>query len=91
MKKGLATWLVDVCASCIHKLVKKAKKNKTTEVDVELRQNRRNSPNSFMFIPKCGLIMAKEVRYTYNGKEVGTLRKLVSDVVVLEEQWINSC
>ena len=32
--------------------------------------------------------MAKEVRYTYNGKEVGTLRKLVSDVVVLEESWL---
>lgn len=34
--------------------------------------------------------MANEVRYTYNGKEVGTLRKLVSDVVVVEEQWINA-
>lgn len=44
--------------------------------------------NSFMFITKCGSNMPKEVRYTYNGKEVGTLRKLVSDVVVLEESWI---
>ena len=34
--------------------------------------------------------MANEVRYTYNGKEVGTLRKLVSDVVVIEESWIAS-
>ena len=34
--------------------------------------------------------MANEVRYTYNGKEVGGLRKLVSDVVVVEEQWINA-
>lgn len=34
--------------------------------------------------------MAKEVRYTYNGKEVGGLRKLVSDVVIIEEQWINA-
>ena len=34
--------------------------------------------------------MANEVRYTYNGKEVGTLRKLVSDVVVLEDEWISS-
>jgi len=34
--------------------------------------------------------MANEVRYTYNGKEVGTLRKLVSDVVVLEESWIEA-
>jgi len=34
--------------------------------------------------------MANEVRYTYNGKEVGTLRKLVSDVVIVEEQWINA-
>jgi len=32
--------------------------------------------------------MANEVRYTYNGKEVGTLRKLVSDVVVIEESWV---
>ena len=31
--------------------------------------------------------MANEVRYTYNGKEVGTLRKLVSDVVVIEDSW----
>jgi hypothetical protein len=34
--------------------------------------------------------MANEVRYTYNGKEVGTLRKLVSDVVVLEESWLTA-
>ena len=34
--------------------------------------------------------MAKEIRYTYNGKEVGTLRKLVSDVVVLEESWLSA-
>ena len=34
--------------------------------------------------------MANEVRYTYNGKEVGTLRKLVSDVVVLEESWLSA-
>ena len=34
--------------------------------------------------------MAKEIRYTYNGKEVGTLRKLVSDVVVLEESWVSA-
>ena len=34
--------------------------------------------------------MAKEVRYTYNGKEVGTLRKLMSDVVVLEESWLSA-
>ena len=46
--------------------------------------------NSFIFVPKRGLIMANEVRYTYNGKEVGGLRKLVSDVVVVEEQWINA-
>lgn len=35
-------------------------------------------------------IMAKEVRYDYNGKEVGTLKKMLSDVVVIEEQWINA-
>ena len=34
--------------------------------------------------------MAKEIRYTYSGKEVGTLRKLVSDVVVLEESWLSA-
>jgi hypothetical protein len=34
--------------------------------------------------------MANEVRYTYNGKEVGTLRKLVSDVVVLEDAWLTA-
>ena len=43
-----------------------------------------------MFSAKGRLIMANEVRYTYNGKEVGGLRKLVSDVVVVEEQWINA-
>jgi len=47
-------------------------------------------PNKFMFITKCGSIMAKEIRYTYNGKEVGTLRKLVTDVVVLEESWVSA-
>ena len=31
--------------------------------------------------------MADEVRYTYEGKEVGALRKLVSDVVVIEDSW----
>tara|TARA_B100000900_G_scaffold43834_2_gene32643 strand:- start:3605 stop:4057 length:453 start_codon:yes stop_codon:yes gene_type:complete len=41
-----------------------------------------------MFTTKRGSIMAKEIRYTYSGKEVGTLRKLVSDVVVLEESWL---
>jgi len=46
--------------------------------------------NSFMFVTQCRLIMANEVRYTYSGKEVGTLRKLVSDIVVVEEQWINA-
>lgn len=34
--------------------------------------------------------MAKEVRYDYKGKEVGTLKKMLSDVVVIEEQWINA-
>lgn len=48
------------------------------------------APNSFMFTTKRGSNMAKEVRYTYNGKEVGTLRKLVSDVVVLEESWLSA-
>jgi hypothetical protein len=47
-------------------------------------------PNRFMFTTNGGLIMANEVRYTYNGKEVGGLRKLVSDVVVVEEQWIKA-
>jgi hypothetical protein len=31
--------------------------------------------------------MADEVRYTYEGKEVGMLRKFVSDVVVIEDSW----
>ena len=43
-----------------------------------------------MFTAKPRLSMANEVRYTYTGKEVGGLRKLVSDVVVIEEQWINA-
>ena len=43
-----------------------------------------------MFSAKPRLIMANEVRYTYTGKEVGGLRKVVSDVVVIEEQWINA-
>ena len=43
-----------------------------------------------MFTAKPRLIMANEVRYTYTGKEVGGLRKLVSDVVIVEEQWINT-
>jgi len=47
-------------------------------------------PNRFMFTTKRGSIMAKEIRYTYSGKEVGTLRKLVSDVVVLEESWLSA-
>ena len=34
--------------------------------------------------------MAKEVRYTYEGKEVGGLKKLVSQVVILEDQWVEA-
>lgn len=34
--------------------------------------------------------MAKEVRYDYKGKEVGSLKKMLSDVVIVEEQWINA-
>ena len=34
--------------------------------------------------------MGKEVRYSYEGKEVGGLKKLVSEVVVLEEDWIDA-
>lgn len=37
-----------------------------------------------------GSIMAKEVRYDYKGKEVGSLKKMLSDVVVIEEQWISA-
>ena len=34
--------------------------------------------------------MAKEVRYDYNGKEVGILSKTFKDIVVLQEDWIST-
>jgi len=34
--------------------------------------------------------MPKEVRYDYNGKEVGILSKTFKDIVVLQEDWINT-